>query len=162
MRRGTRSLKSESLGQRRSVRKPKTIHNFVVPASIGERPTRGPSYAREPSVFLDGFQIGLLEKKLWSITCCHFFGPHFRLEKSSFFTKKIKPRRFFQNRRDSTKVYTEIPLLLESSLDGFEKAVTAWFFFEFSNFTISQFGASTNPHTLFSASSGEADWEIPY
>ena len=65
--------------------------------------------------------------------CCHFFGPDFWLEKSSFvqkISKKIKPGRFFQNRRGSTKVYTEIPLLLESSLDGFAKVVAAWFLFE--------------------------------
>ncbi len=88
MRRGARSLKSESLGQRRSVRKPKTIHNFVFPASIGERPTRGPSYGCEPSIFLNGIPIGLLEKKLWLIMCCHFLGPDFCLEKSSFVQKK--------------------------------------------------------------------------
>ena len=130
MRRGARSLKSESLGQRRSVRKPKTFHNFVCPASIGERPTRGPSYGCEPSIFLNGIPIGLLEKKLWFIMCGHFLGPNFWLEKSSFFTKKIKPWRLFKNRRDSTQVYTEIPLLLESSLDGFAKVVTTWFLFE--------------------------------
>ena len=54
----------KSLGQRRSVRKRKTIHNSVSPASIRERPTRGPSYASEPSIFLNGIPIGLLEKKL--------------------------------------------------------------------------------------------------
>ncbi len=96
MRRGARSLKSESLGQRRSVRKPKTIHNFVFPASIGERPTRGPSYGCEPSIFLNGFPIGLLEKKLCIIMCCHFFGPHFRPEKSSFFQKKSSRDDFFK------------------------------------------------------------------
>ena len=62
--------------------------------------------------------------------CCHFLGPDFCLEKSSFVQKKSSRDDFFQNRRDSTEVYTEISLLLESSLDGFAKVVTAWFLFE--------------------------------
>ena len=41
--------------------------------------------------------------------------------KNADFQKIIRPGRLFKFRRDATKVYTEIPLLLESSLDDFEK-----------------------------------------
>ena len=35
----------------------KTIHNFICTASIGEQPTRGPSYACEASIFLNSIPI---------------------------------------------------------------------------------------------------------
>ena len=89
-------MKSESLGQRRSVRKPKTFHNFVFPASIGERLTRGPSCGCEPSIFLNGFPIGLLEKKLCSIMCCHFLVPIFDSKKVHLFKKKSSRDDFFK------------------------------------------------------------------
>ena len=37
-----------------------------------------------------GIPSGLLEKKLWLIMCCHFFGPHFWLGKNSFVQKISK------------------------------------------------------------------------
>ena len=75
-----------------------------------------------------GSPSGLLEKKLCFIMCCHFFGPHFWLEKNSFVqkvSKSFKKFRLFKFRRVPISVYTEIPLLLGSSLDVSEKVVTA-------------------------------------
>ena len=62
-----------------------------------------------------GSPSGLLEKKLCFIMCCHFFGPHFWLEKNSFVqkvSKSFKKFRLFKFRRVPISVYTEIPLLL--------------------------------------------------
>ena len=62
-----------------------------------------------------GSPSGLLEKKLWFIMCCHFFGPHYWLEKNSFVqkvSKSFKKFRLFKFRRVPISVYTEIPLLL--------------------------------------------------
>ena len=75
-----------------------------------------------------GSPSGLLEKKLCFIMCCHFFGPPFWLEKNSFVqkvSKSFKKFRLFKFRRVPISVYTEIPLLLGSSLDVSEKVVTA-------------------------------------
>ena len=75
-----------------------------------------------------GSPSGLLKKKLCFIMCCHFFGPHFWLEKNSFVqkvSKSFKKFRLFKFRRVPISVYTEIPLLLGSSLDACEKVVTA-------------------------------------
>ena len=47
--------------------------------------------------------------------CCHFFGPHYWLEKNSFVqkvSKSFKKFRLFKFRRVPISVYTEIPLLL--------------------------------------------------
>ena len=49
-----------------------------------------------------GSPSGLLEKKLCFIMCCHFFGPHFWLEKNSFVqkvSKSFKKFRLFKFRR---------------------------------------------------------------
>ena len=62
-----------------------------------------------------GIPSGLLEKKLCFIMCCHFFGPHFWLEKNSFVqkvSKSFKKFRLFKFRRVPISVYTDIPLLL--------------------------------------------------
>ena len=62
-----------------------------------------------------GSPSGLLEKKLCFIMCCHFFGPHYWLEKNSFVqkvSKSFKKFRLFKFRRVPISVYTEIPLLL--------------------------------------------------
>ena len=74
-----------------------------------------------------GSPSGLLEKKLWFIMCFHFFGPHYWLRKNSFVqkvSKSFKKFRFFKFRRVPISVYTEIPLLLGSSLDVSAKLVT--------------------------------------
>ena len=75
-----------------------------------------------------GIPSGLLEKKLCFIMCCHFLGPPFWLGKNSFVqkvSKSFKKFRLFKFRRVPISVYTEIPLLLGSSLDVSEKVVTA-------------------------------------
>ena len=75
-----------------------------------------------------GSPSGLLKKKLCLIMCCNFSGPPFWLEKNSFVqkvSKSFRKVRLFKFRRVPISVYTEIPLLLGSSLDVSEKVVTA-------------------------------------
>ena len=60
--------------------------------------------------------------------CCHFSVPLFDSKKNSFVqkvSKSCRKFRLFKFRRVPISVYTEIPLLLGSSLDAFEKVVTA-------------------------------------
>ena len=71
-----------------------------------------------------GSPSGLLEKKLCFIMCCHFFGPLFLLEKNSFVQKVSKSFGFLNFVESLFAVYTEIPLLLESSLNVSEFPVT--------------------------------------
>ena len=112
----------------RVVRERKKLNNSTSAVSFGERPTRGPSYTCALSLVQPAARADYSKKSYASWCVAIFSVPLFDSKKNSFVqkvSKSFKKFRLFKFRRVPISVYTEIPLLLGSSLDVSEKVVTA-------------------------------------